>query len=80
MLESAEKKVISGMLFRISVMQLKEKPTDGVASSLNFESFPENYFCIKDLQSTQFLFARQNPSVKWVLNSINKRRFSENHP
>jgi len=39
-------------------MQLKEKPTDAVASSLNFESFPENYFCIKDLHGTQFLFAR----------------------
>ena len=58
MLESAEKKVISGMLFCISVMQLKEKPTDGVASSLNFESFQKNYFCIKDLEGTQFLFAR----------------------
>jgi len=57
-LESAEKKVISGMLFYISAMQLQEKPTDAVASSLNFESFQKNYFCIKDLQGTQFLFAR----------------------
>jgi len=40
------------------MMQLKEKPTDAVASSLNFESFPENYFCIKDLHGAQFLFAR----------------------
>jgi len=45
--------------FTSLVMQPKEKPTDIVASSLNFESFPgKHYFSIQDTMVKELLFAR----------------------
>jgi len=66
--------------FTFLVMQPKEKPTDIVASSLNFESFPGKlYFCIQDTNGKRTFIRKITSFSKRVTRLINKRRFLQRH-
>ena len=66
--------------FTSLVMQSKEKPTDTVASSLNFESFPGKlYFCIQDTNGERTFIRKITSFSKRVTGLINKRRFLQRH-
>jgi len=66
--------------FTFLVMQPKEKPTDIVASSLNFESFPGKlYFCIQDTNGKRTFIRKITSFSKRVTRLINKTRFLQRH-